>query len=125
LNFRIETAADGLHIYNRNGHHVATDPFKLFDKLNVESDGAHAFYLGYELAKAEIAFALGKRFAQDNPLDWGVAADRKGEDLTVHAPAGATLEARDRAKRKAAANAPPAETAQPLAESDPATGSEE
>ena len=104
LNFRIAVSADGLHIYNRLGHHVATDPFQLFDKLNVESDGAHAFYLGYELAKAEIAFALGKRYAQDNPLDWGVAADRKAEDLTRHAPEGATLEARDRAKRKAAAD---------------------
>jgi len=104
LNFRIQTAEDGLHIYNRNGHHVATDPFQLFGKLNVEADGAHAFYLGYELAKAEIAFALGKRYAQDTPLDWGVAADRKSEDLTRHAPEGATLEARDRARRKAAAD---------------------
>ena len=50
---------------------------QLFDKLGVEKDGAHAFYLGYELAKAEIARALGKRYAQDGPLDWGVAADRK------------------------------------------------
>ena len=41
------------------------------------ADGAHAFYLGYELAKAEIAIALGKRYAQDNPLDWGVAAGRR------------------------------------------------
>ena len=42
----------------------------------MEKDGAHAFYLGVELAKAEIARALGKRYAQDKPLDWGVAADR-------------------------------------------------
>jgi len=100
-NFRIQTAVDGLHIYNRDGHHVAADPFELFGGLGVESDGAHAFYLGYELAKAEIAFALGKRYVQDAPLDWGVAAERKREDLTRHAPEGATLEARDR-KRKAA-----------------------
>lgn len=100
LNFRIEAAEDGIHVYNRNGHHVADDPFQLFDKLGVEADGSHAFYLGYELAKAEIARALGKRFAQDNPLDWGVAADRKREDLTQHAPSGATLEARERAKLK-------------------------
>ena len=38
-------------------------------------DGAHAFYLGVELARAEIAWRLGKRYAQDEPLDWGVAAD--------------------------------------------------
>lgn len=105
LNYRITTASDGIHIYNRVGHHVAADPFDLFPKLGVESDGGHAFYLGYELAKAEIAQALGKRYAQDNPLDWGIAADKKSEDLTRHAPEGSTLEARDRAKRKAAAAA--------------------
>jgi dihydropteroate synthase len=90
-NFRIEVGPDGVHIYNRDGHHVATDPFALFPRLGVEADGAHAFYLGYELAKAEIANALGKRYVQDNPLDWGVAAERKAEDLTRHAAPGATL----------------------------------
>lgn len=94
-NFRIEVAEDGVHIYNRRGHHVATDPFDLFPKLAVETDGAHAFYLGYELAKAEIALQLGKRYAQDNPVDWGVAADKKSEDLTRHAPEGATLKAKE------------------------------
>lgn len=101
-NYRIEAATDGLHIYNRDGHHVAADPFALFDKLGVEHDGAHAFYLGYELAKAEIARALGKRYAQDGALDWGVAADRKSEDLTQHAPEGATLKAARKEKKDAA-----------------------
>jgi dihydropteroate synthase len=101
-NYRIEAAADGIHIYNRDGHHVASDPFQLFDKLGVEKDGAHAFYLGYELAKAEIARALAKRYAQDGPLDWGVAADRKSEDLTQHAPEGATLKAARKEKQDAA-----------------------
>jgi dihydropteroate synthase len=101
LNFRIEVADDGIHIYNRECHHVATDPFDLFPKLAVESDGSHAFYLGYELAKAEIALALGKRYSQDNPLDWGVAADRKSEDLIHHAPEASTLKAAREAKRQA------------------------
>jgi dihydropteroate synthase len=101
-NFRIEAAADGIHIYNRDGHHVAADPFQLFEKLGVEKDGAHAFYLGYELAKAEIARALAKRYAQDSPLGWGVAADRKSEDLTQHAPEGATLKAARKEKQDAA-----------------------
>ncbi len=92
-NFRIEVAEDGIHIYNRDGHYVARDPFELFDKLGVEADGPHAFYLGYELAKAEIAAALGKRYTQDGGLAWGVAADRKAEDLTRHATEGATLKA--------------------------------
>ena len=77
-NFRIEIAEDGIHVYNRDGHHVAQSALDLFPKLGVEADGAHAFYLGTELAKAEIAWRLGKRYAQDEPLDWGVAADAPG-----------------------------------------------
>ncbi len=99
-NFRIVAAEDGIHIYNRDGHHTATDPFDLFDKLGVEADGSHAFYLGYELAKAEIARQLGKRYAQDNPLDWGIAADKKSEDLIRHAPEGATLKAKERTRER-------------------------
>jgi dihydropteroate synthase-like protein len=90
-NFRIQVGDEGVHIYSRQGHHVARDPFDLFPKLNVEGDGAHAFYLGYELAKAEIAMQLGKRYVQDNPLNWGVSTDKKSEDLIRHAPEGATL----------------------------------
>lgn len=92
-NFRITASDDGVHIYNRDGHHVSEDPFALFPKLGVATDGPHAFYLGYELAKAEIAWRLGKRYAQDGPLDWGAAAERPAEDLTRHAPEGATLQA--------------------------------
>jgi dihydropteroate synthase len=94
-NFRIQVGDEGVHIYSRQGHHVARDPFDLFPKLNVEGDGAHAFYLGYELAKAEIAMHLGKRYAQDNPLNWGISADKKSEDLIRHAPEGATLKAKE------------------------------
>lgn len=102
LNFRIQAAEDGIHIYNRAGHNIAEDPFDLFEKLDVGTDGSHAFYLGYELAKAEIARALGKRYAQDNPLDWGIAADKKSEDLTRHAPEGSTLEAARKKRQKTA-----------------------
>ena len=101
-NFRIEVAEDGIHIYNRDGHHVSRDAFELFDKLGVEADGAHAFYLGYELAKAEIAQALAKRYTQDGSLDWGVAADRKAENLTRHADEGATLKAARKERTDAA-----------------------
>ncbi len=93
-NFRIEVAADGVHVFNRDGHWIAADAFSLFDKLGVERDGAHAFYLGAELQKAEIAFALGKRYVQDEPLDWGVAADRPEPDRTRLTEAGHTLRAR-------------------------------
>jgi dihydropteroate synthase-like protein len=93
-NYRIEAAEDGIHVYNRAGHFVARDAFALFDKLGVEKDGPHAFYLGAELTKAEIAFQLGKRYAQDEPLDWGCATDRRIEDRTQLSEAGHTLRPR-------------------------------
>jgi dihydropteroate synthase len=93
-NFRIATAEDGIHVYNRDGHHIARDAFSLFPKLGVEADGAHAFYLGAELAKAEIAFALGKRYTQDEPLDWGCATDKQEEAKDRLREAGHTLRAK-------------------------------
>jgi dihydropteroate synthase-like protein len=90
-NFRIETAEDGIHVYNRTGHHVAQDAFSLFPKLGLTTDAPHAFYLGAELMKAEIAWRLGKRYAQDEPLDWGVAVDRSPEDLSRLREVGHTL----------------------------------
>ncbi len=92
--FRIEVAEDGIHAYNRDGHRVATDPFTLYPDLKVEADGGHAFYLGYELARAQIAWQLGKRFVQDEPLDWGCAVDRREEDLLHLKQAGETLRSR-------------------------------
>ncbi|NGN41288.1 dihydropteroate synthase [Mesorhizobium sp. CGMCC 1.15528] len=93
-NFRIMTAQDGIHIFNNKGHAVATDAFELFSGLGVEKDGAHAFYLGAELMKAEIAWRLGKRYAQDEPLAWGVAAPAPETDRTRLAEAGHTLRAK-------------------------------
>jgi dihydropteroate synthase-like protein len=93
-NFRIETAEDGIHVYNREGHHVAQDAFSLFPRLGVESDGPHAFYLGAELMKAEIAWRLGKRYSQDEPLVWGCATDPVVEDVTRLRQAGHTLRSR-------------------------------
>ncbi len=93
-NYRVEAASDGIHIYNRDAHHVSQDALSLFPRLGVESDGAHAFYLGGELTKAEIAWRLGKRYVQDEPLDWGCAADRPEADLTRLAAIGHTLRAK-------------------------------
>jgi dihydropteroate synthase-like protein len=92
--FRIQTSPDGIHIYNRDGLHTATDPFDLFPKLQVESDAGHAFYLGVELARAEISWQLGKRFNQDQALDWGCAAIATEQTVDLHSfkPAGTTLQ---------------------------------
>ena len=92
--YRIQTSAEGVHIFNREGLHSATDPFELFPKLQVDTDGGHAFYLGVELARAEIAWQLGKRFTQDQALKWGCATDYAEETVDLHSfkPAGTTLQ---------------------------------
>jgi len=41
--------------------------------------------------KAELAWRLGKRYAQDEPLDWGCAADAPVEDRTRLRAPGHTL----------------------------------
>lgn len=92
-NYRIEVAEDGIHVYNRAGHHVVTDALEAFPMLGVEADGGHAFYLGTELARAEIAWRLGKRYAQDEPLDWGCAVPARAEDATRFKEAGHTIRA--------------------------------
>ncbi len=92
--FRIQTSNEGLHIFNRDGLHSAADPFALYPKLQVEKDGGHAFYLGVELARAEIAWQLGKRFTQDQALAWGCATDLAEATVDLHTfkPAGTTLQ---------------------------------
>jgi dihydropteroate synthase-like protein len=92
--FRVQVSRDGVHIFNRDGFHTATDPFALFPKLGVEQDGGHAFYLGVELARAQIAWLLGKRYTQDEALQWGCAvpeAPSSEVDLHAYKSAGTTL----------------------------------
>jgi dihydropteroate synthase len=100
-NYRIEVAEDGIHIYNRDGHHVSDDPFKLFPHLDTRADAGHAFYLGVETARAEIAYRLGKRYAQDEPLQFGIVAETKGSADDAHLmkfkEAGPTIKREDKA----------------------------
>lgn len=80
-NYRL-FAEDGLiHLLGSRLHLADADPFVLFDKLRSSGpdggppknlDAAHAFYLGYEMAKAATALALGKDYRQDEALDWGM-----------------------------------------------------
>ena len=97
--YRIQTSSAGLHVFNRDGMHTAQDPFDLFPKLQVEKDGGHAFYLGVELARAEIAWQLGKRFTQDQRLKWGCAEEKTETTVDLHTfkPAGSTLQKPDKA----------------------------
>ena len=67
-----------LHVMNRDGHWQGTDPYELFDRVLSESGelaSDHAFYLGYELAKARTALTLGKRYVQDEALNWGFLSE--------------------------------------------------
>lgn len=89
--YRIQVSESGIHIYNRDGLHAAQDPFQLFPKLGLDHDAPHAFYLGVELARAQIAWQLGKRYNQDEELDWGIAIEKKPEDLKDFKEAGTTL----------------------------------
>jgi dihydropteroate synthase-like protein len=70
--FRVMVSEAGVHVYNREGMQVAVDPFNFYPKLGVENDASHAFYLGVELARAQIAWQLNKRYVQDETLMWGV-----------------------------------------------------
>jgi dihydropteroate synthase-like protein len=83
--FRIQVSKEGMHIYNRDGLFSDTDPFKLYPHLKVEDDASHAFYLGVELARAQIAWQLKKRYTQDEELVWGVNTIESSPDgKTAH-----------------------------------------
>jgi dihydropteroate synthase-like protein len=74
-NFRVFVERGELHLINAAMHLHGRDPFELFAQLLAarpeKLDASHAFYLGYELAKAVTALTLGKQYTQDEALDWG------------------------------------------------------
>ena len=59
-----------MHAMNKDFHVTGNDAFEMFDQMKID-DPSHAFYLGYELAKATIAMQLGKNYTQDVALNWG------------------------------------------------------
>ena len=48
--------------------------------------------MGVELAHAEIAWRLGKRYVQDQPLHWGCAVATEAKDLNNWSAPGSTME---------------------------------
>jgi hypothetical protein len=79
-NFRIFATEEESHLVARQLHLHDKDPFELFAQLfsaQIDEasrlDASHAFYLGYEMAKARTALTLGKTYRQDEPLNWGLA----------------------------------------------------
>jgi len=74
--YRVQVSEAGIHVYNRDGIINARNPFELFPDLDlIQEDAPHAFYMGVELARAQIAWQLGKRYMQDEELEWGVATE--------------------------------------------------
>lgn len=98
-NFRIQISETGIHVYNRDGLITEKDPFAFFPDLKLNDDSSHAFYMGVELARAEVAWRLGKRYAQDRGLDWGISADKLSEDMLTHCQPGTTLKDKKRKKK--------------------------
>lgn len=79
-NYRMLAEQGEIHLMSAGIHLSDADPFRLFEKLlragpegetPSNLDPSHAFYLGYEAAKATIALQLGKAYHQDEALDWG------------------------------------------------------
>ncbi len=72
-NYRLFAERGLLHVLNREAYLQGTDPFALFEQMRQRDaiDPAHAFYLGYEMAKAVTALTLGKNYTQDQALRWG------------------------------------------------------
>ena len=74
-NYRLFAEEGQVHAVTAGLHLSDPDPFALFAKLQShvarEIDASHAFYLGYEMAKALTALTLGKDYRQDEALDWG------------------------------------------------------
>ncbi len=99
-NYRVQTGKEGIYLYNRDGLYKNTDPYDFYPKLDVENDPGHAFYLGVELARAQIAWQLGKRFSQDEELEWGCAVGKKKEDLKKFQKKGPTLDDRKKVWKK-------------------------
>jgi dihydropteroate synthase-like protein len=97
--FRIQVTENGMHIYNRDGIYESTDPFVLYQHLKVDNDASHAFYLGVELARAQIAWQLKKRYVQDQELEWGVNT-KPQEQISKTAHRAASIKERKEASRK-------------------------
>lgn len=75
-NIRLFASQNEIHAVTAGVHVQDSDPFRVMDLLLRTSaaqniDASHAFYLGFEMAKALTANTLGKDYVQDEALDWG------------------------------------------------------
>ncbi len=75
-NYRILAQDGEIHIISAGVHLRGNEPFAMMSELltlpqSDNVDVSHAFYLGFELAKAKLAIQLGKQYEQDQALNWG------------------------------------------------------
>ncbi len=95
-NYRIFAEAGQVHAISAGQHLSDADPFLLFEKLQAQAprpvDASHAFYLGYEMAKAATALTLGKEYRQDEALDWGLLTQAEQYHRLARAPRDRTLD---------------------------------
>lgn len=99
-NFRIFAERGAIHLVGAGLHLESRDPFALFKQLGAagrtDVDPSHAFYLGYEMAKAVTALTLDKDYRQDQALDWGHLTQPE----IGHGPSRAAAEAARNAVQK-------------------------
>ena len=69
-NYRIYADGAWIYAFNADVFVKGADAQDVFDQLSID-EATHAFYLGKELMKAQIALALGKNYRQEAPLNWG------------------------------------------------------
>ena len=93
-NYRIYVNDDGIHLFNKNIYKVFTDPFEFYEHLEISNDSGHAFYLGVELARAQIAYQLKKEYQQDEELGWGCLVDKKVDNKLQSKELGPTFKKR-------------------------------
>ena len=119
-NFRIFAEGGEIHLVGAGLHLHGADPFLLMERLlhpgfggaedqhapRADLDASHAFYLGFEMAKALTALTLDKQYQQDEALDWGYLTRPEESHRLRKTSAGA---------RSAASGGDPPETNPPAA----------
>ena len=102
-NWRIHAEDGAIHALN-NAHLLSdADPFVLFDRMGV-TDPSHAFYLGYEMAKAKTALTLNKAYRQDQALEWGFLTEPEVSHMDRKRQAAAARKQAERSLESGAAS---------------------
>ena len=90
-NYRLFAEDEQIHLVSAGLHLAEADPFALFARLVARQpknlDAGHAFYLGFEMAKALTALTLGKDYRQDEALDWGYLTRKEQSHRLKRSPA--------------------------------------